>query len=120
MNLNPDFFAEKMATLEFKLRGVGAEGELISINLPGCLDAREVVELLVALESKVGHHLQPETSAKIKLLTGGPQVDSKNPVPVQTAKASPKERRRLAAAKQVGKLSGKVCDVNIRNTFDAT
>ena len=91
-----------MATLEFKLRGVGAEGELISINLPGCLDAKEVVELLVALESKVGHHLPAEVSAKIKLLTDGLQVGNKSPLPVQTAKASPKARRRLAAAKQVG------------------
>ena len=95
-----------MSSLEFKLRGVGDEGELISINLPGCLDAKEVVELLLALESKIGHHLPPEASAQIKHLTGGRQVGSKSPDPVQTAKASPKTRRRLAAAKQVGKLSG--------------
>ena len=110
-----------MATLDFKVRGAGAEGELISINLPGCLDAKEVVELLLAVQSKVGHHLPPEASAQIKLLTGGQQVVNRSPVPVQTAKASPKARRRLAAAKQVGFLSGIVfLYVDMRYTFDAT
>ena len=92
------------------------EGELISVNLDDCLNNKEVVGLLRALESKVGNHLPPEASAQIKLLTSpsspllqaAPTTEASGASLLSTAKA----KRRIAAAQQVGHLSGKVIDVN--------
>ena len=95
-----------MATLDFKVRG--AEEEILSINLPGCLNDKEVVELLLALQSKVGHHLSAEASAQIDLITGQksllPPVVSPAPPAKLKAPGSSKEKRRLAASKQVSSL----------------
>ena len=44
-----------MASLEMKL-ALGF-GEEVSINLPECLADEEVVSLLKALETKLGHHI---------------------------------------------------------------
>ena len=57
-----------MASLDLKL--TLDFGEVVSINLPECLADKEVVDLLKALESKLGHHLPAEASDKIELLTG--------------------------------------------------
>ena len=57
-----------MASLELKLTlGFGEE---VSLNLRECLADEEVVSLLKALETKLGHHISPEASDKIKILTG--------------------------------------------------
>ena len=104
-----------MASLNFSV--TSNEGELISVNLDGCLKNKEVVELLMILESKVGNHLPPEASAQIKLLTSpnSPLLQAVSKSPAPTTKASDagllpnaKAKRRLAAAKQVAIISGKV------------